>query len=181
MEQLCHTSSRLIRRRFREKWQNRHFRSHFCPTEASEQWFSRFQLELKTRITTKERPYAHLNIPTTMCFSVWNNLCQHMSALFGVENAQNRLFTIFSVIFISVLSKKKLSQKQKSDRRFLRENFKKKKKLPAQFLGFLDPKNALKKKNKKSPPPPPPPTTKKKHLPPPLSFYTHNKKTTTQR
>ena len=72
-----------------------HVFSHFCPTKASEQCFSRLQLELKTRITSKESPYTHLNMPRTMCFSVRNNFYQHMSASFGLENPQNHVFNTF--------------------------------------------------------------------------------------
>ena len=80
-----------------------HVFSHFCPTKAFEQCFSRLQLELKTRITSKESPYTHLNMPRTMCFSVWNNFYRHMSASFGPENPQNHVFSHFCPTEKSIL------------------------------------------------------------------------------
>ena len=57
--------------------------------------FSRLQLGLKTRLSSKESLFAHLNMPKPISFSVWNNFYRHMSAHFGLGNAQNHVFRHF--------------------------------------------------------------------------------------
>ena len=78
-----------------------HVFSHFCPTEASEQCFSRLQLELKTRITNKESLFAHLNMPT-LCPLVFGttftDMCPLTSAWETPKNAKNTFSGISAIL-----------------------------------------------------------------------------------